>query len=97
MSNWCGDTLKPHMQHVSDKKTAEFFEYDFLDRVYHDFYNIMDTYETLELSAVLLSENGPNSKGVSEETYYSYVINTYLQNMHILNERLKAKCLCDKN
>lgn len=90
MNRWFTDTIKPYMQQTSNGEGSEFLERDFLDAVYHNFHGIMETYDALEFSAVLLSENGPNSKKVSEDSYYRYIINAYLQDMYTLNERLNA-------
>ena len=90
MFNWCSDTLKPYMKEITNGEKVDLPERDFIDILYHNFYDIMETYEALELSAVLLSVNGPRSNKVSEDKYCRYVINTYLQDMYILKERLNS-------
>jgi hypothetical protein len=90
MFEWCSDILKPYMQQIKNGETVDLPDRDLLDILYHNFYDIMETYEALELSEVLLSVNGPRSKKVSEDKYCRYVINTYLQDMYILKERLNS-------
>ena len=90
MFDWCSDILKPHLNEITNGEKVDLPDRDFIDILYHNFYDIMETYEALELSGVLLSVNGPRSNKVSEDKYCRYVINTYLQDMYILKERLNS-------
>ncbi|WP_185234965.1 hypothetical protein [Teredinibacter franksiae] len=90
MFDWCSEILIPHMDEITNGKEVDLPEREFIDILHHNFYDIMETYEALELSGVLLSVKGPRSNKVSEDKYCRYVINTYLQDMYILKERLNS-------
>lgn len=90
MFDWCSEILKPHIDEITNGTEVDLPEREFIDILYHNFYDIMETYEALELSGALLSVKGPRSNKISEDKYCRYVINTYLQDMYILKERLNS-------
>lgn len=87
MANWASKTLMPHMDKVNAGEESEFVEKQIFNTIFTGFTEIMDTYEALEFSGDLLSVASPRSKKIAKE---KYVVDTYLQDVYILKERLNT-------
>ncbi|ELB2259542.1 hypothetical protein QNZ79_004457 [Vibrio parahaemolyticus] len=90
MADWAAETLGAHKDSIVAGETVEFENQDFFYMVFRGFTEITDTFEALEFSATLLSVASPRSKKVAKEKYIRFVVNTYLQDVYILKERLNA-------
>jgi hypothetical protein len=92
MAEWARKTITPH---VGDIKAGKGTDVTLQDQkafniIFVGFTEITDTFDALEFSSVLLSVASPRSKKVSKEKYLKFVVNTYLQDVYILKERLKT-------
>jgi hypothetical protein len=90
MANWATETLGPHKDSIVAGETVELKNQDFFHMIFRGFTEITDTFEALEFSATLLSVASPRSKKVAKEKYIRFVVNTYLQDVYILKERLNT-------
>ena len=92
MAEWASKTITPH---VGDIKAGKGTDVTLQDQkafniIFVGFTEITDTFDALEFSSVLLSVAFPRSKKVSKEKYLKFVVNTYLQDVYILKERLNT-------
>ncbi|MDT9702082.1 hypothetical protein, partial [Streptomyces sp. P17] len=82
--------LEPHKEQLIQGEHAGIVTSDYLKNLYMGFHDIKETLSALELSQVLISNDAPNIKEVTDVRYYRYVATTYLQDMYILKEQLNA-------
>jgi hypothetical protein len=90
MVEWGKRLLEPHMDTIMAGKSFENSQEQLLDTIFHGFIDISDTYEALVLSETLVSVAPPRSKKIEHDKYIKYVVNTYLQDVYILKERLNS-------
>ena len=90
MAIWASQTMKPHIETIKEGKESTLKNQKAINVIFIGFTEITDTFEALEFSGSLLSVASPRSKKVSKEKYLKYVVNTYLQDVYILKERLNA-------
>ena len=58
--------------------------------VYYGFTEIVNTFEALNLSELLLSLAPPRSRRIVKDEYLKYLVSAYLQDVYILKERLNS-------
>lgn len=89
MADWAGDYMRPF---VDSKKQGQMPESSkvFLTKLFYGFTEISGAYEALRLSEILISIAPPRSKRISHDDYLKYHINSYLQEVYILKERLNS-------
>jgi hypothetical protein len=92
MAEWASKTITPHVGDIKAGKGADVTLQDqkAFNIIFVGFTEITDTFDALEFSSVLLSVASPRSKKVSKEKYLKFVVNTYLQDVYILKERLNT-------
>lgn len=90
MADWAAQVLGPHTDKIAAGESIDFDGKDDFEVIFRGFMEITDTYEALEFSAKLLSVASPRSKKIAKEKYIRFVVNTYLQDVYILKERLNA-------
>jgi hypothetical protein len=90
MLEWAKRILEPHMDTIMAGKPFENSQEQLMDIIFHGFIDISDTYEALILSETLISVAPPRSKKIEHDKYIKYVVNTYLQDVYILKERLNS-------
>lgn len=90
MADWASKTLMPHVDRIRAGEEADFAESQVFNTIFTGFTEIIDTYEALEFSSQLLSVASPRSKKIAKERYVKFVVNTYLQDVYILKERMNT-------
>ena len=90
MADWTKRLLEPHMDAIKAGKPFVNSQEQLLDTIFNGFIDISDTYEALVLSETLISVAPPRSKKIEHDKYIKYVVNTYLQDVYILKERLNS-------
>lgn len=90
MADWAGSCLSPYLKEFNAGNHFEIEEQDLLDKILGEFSDISNTYDALILSEVLISVAPPRSKRIEHGKYINYVVNTYLQDVYILKERLNS-------
>lgn len=64
--------------------------YETYKTIFFGFMEIENTFNALELTEILVSIAPPRSKRINKDEYIKYLVNTYLQEIYILKERLNA-------
>lgn len=90
MAEWASNCLKPHIDKIKARDPVEIEEKELLNTIFGDFTDISDTYDALIMSETLISVAPPRSKKIEHDKYIKYVVNTYLQDVYILKERLNS-------
>jgi hypothetical protein len=90
MADWITSVLAPHSEAIKISGTLDLPNQKVVDIIFCGFTEISDTFESLEFSKKLLSVESPRSKKIAKEKYLKFVVNTYLQDVYILKERLNT-------
>ncbi|HHF2921130.1 hypothetical protein D8S93_24230 [Vibrio sp. VGrn 2] len=90
MAEWGNEVILPHVERIKNKEPTVFSHREVFNTIFMGSTEITETFEALQFSETLLSVASPRSKKVAKEKYIKYVINTYLQDVYILKERLNT-------
>lgn len=87
MADWSGEFIRPY---IDKKRKMPEQSRVFLIKLFYGFTEISGTLEALKLSEILVSLAPPRSVRVKRDEYLKYHINSYLQEIYILKERLNS-------
>ncbi len=90
MADWATVVLGPFANNVFMGEPLDFSGHGTFEDIFIGFKEIVEAYEALQFSEILLSVDAPRSQKVSKERYIRFVVNTYLQDVYILKERLNS-------
>lgn len=90
MAKWASAYMKPIVDNHQKGTLTEPSKHVVFNTIFYGFTEISNTFEVLRLSEILISVAPPRSKRVNNDEYIKYLINTYLQDVYILKERLNT-------
>lgn len=90
MAVWASKYMKPIIDNKLKGTLTEPSKHVPFNTIFYGFTEITNTFDALKLSSVLISVAPPRSKKVNSDEYMKYVVNTYLQDVYILKERLNT-------
>jgi hypothetical protein len=90
MAVWASAYMKPIIDNKQKGTLTEPSKHVPFNTIFYGFTEITNTFDALKLSGTLISVAPPRSKKVNSDEYMKYLVNTYLQDMYILKERLNT-------
>lgn len=90
MADWASSCLRPYLDEIKAGDPVKIEEQKLLDKIFTEFTDILNTYDALIMSEVLISVAPPRSKKIEHDKYIKYIVSTYLQDVYILKKRLNS-------
>ncbi|QYK12283.1 hypothetical protein K0I63_16295 [Shewanella rhizosphaerae] len=90
MAEWASEYMRPIVENHQKGTLTEPSKHTPFNTIFYGFTEISNTFEALKLSEVLVSVAPPRSNRINDDEYIKYLINTYLQDVYILKERLNT-------
>ena len=90
MAKYASTYMKPLVDKNFKGTLADPSKHSVFNIVFFGYTEISNTFNALKLSETLVSVAPPRSKKIIKDEYLKYIINTYLQDVYILKERLNA-------
>lgn len=90
MAEWASEYMRPIAENHKNGILTESSKHIPFNTIFYGFTEISNTFDALRLSEILVSVAPPRSKRINDDEYIKYVINTYLQDVYILKERLNT-------
>jgi len=90
MATWASSYMKPIIENHQKGTLTEPSKHKPFNTIFYGFTEITNTFDALRLSETLISVAPPRSSRISHDEYIKYLINTYLQDVYILKERLNS-------
>lgn len=90
LAEWASDYMRPIIENHQKGTLTEPSKHKPFNTIFYGFTEITNTFDALKLSEVLVSVAPPRSSRINNDEYIKYLINTYLQDVYILKERLNT-------
>jgi len=89
MAEWGSAYLMPIVKN-KESTLIDSSKHKSFSMIFYGFTEISNTFEALSLSEVLIAVAPPRSNRINHDEYLKYLVNTYLQDVYILKERLNT-------